>query len=581
MSRQLPMARGTGIRHPFLLSFALLLVLACRAATVSYVTLTSSANPIRKGQSATLSCTTFYSDGTHSSCVSPVYTDDQSQTVVRISGNTISGYSIGSATVKVTVSGVSATLAMKVIPPTQEALGVITATQVAKALGFNVDPANDWEFQMAAAAGATHVRFQCGWGTAEFKRHHLRIPSLRSVMRCSLTASPHTGHLANTSCILLWLRVTARRTIAILRVTAPGGAPAGATSIRVQLVPGQGVDKLSSLAPFSDTITRSDGMQISNAHSYPGALITAVKVSDTNHATLTLASALSSALPATTATLYTVNEYLYPPPATSSPSDSSVMRYAEYAEFLAQSLAHAGLKGEIELWNEPTWPDDRWDERANSYDLFPGPFHPGPRNAYLPNWGFVGALQGRATPAGVSYIWAGTEKSGSNSVLDPQMQLNSGVAFAEPAISVLSESFHPYGNSPEDALWIAPCWATTTGNNDFFNCNLFGLAGGNFSLAAQEDYFLKVGNPTYGVSHNITETGFGLANGDSRASGPVHHATVPRLPGCRRNADQLLSPLRYKPRPARASWTRHATPYRPTQQFPASCQTWRRSRILR
>ncbi|MEA2542414.1 MAG: hypothetical protein QOH35_3780, partial [Acidobacteriaceae bacterium] len=163
------MTRGTIIKRPFLVLFSLLLVLACRAATVSYVTLTSSANPIRKGQSATLSCTTFYSDGAHSSCVSPVYTDDQSHTVVRVSGNTISGYSIGSATVKVTVSGVSATLAMKVIPPTQEALGVITATQVAKGLGFNVDPASDWEFQMAAAAGATHVRFQCGWATVELQ----------------------------------------------------------------------------------------------------------------------------------------------------------------------------------------------------------------------------------------------------------------------------------------------------------------------------------------------------------------------------------------------------------------------------
>jgi hypothetical protein len=503
------------MKRPSIVLFALLLVLGCRAATISHVTLTSSANPIRKGQSATLSCTTFYSDGTHGSCVSPVYTDDQSQTVVKVSGNTISGDSIGSATVKVTVSGVSATLAMKVIPPTQEALGVITATQVAKALGFNVDPASDWEFQMAAAAGATHVRFQCGWGTAELqtpppqntvtsKRYALQ-PYCQSAYRSSLKYKLHPIVVAGYGAPYH----------AILRVTAPGGAPAGTTSIHVQIVPGQGVDQLSSLAPFSDTIARSDGMQISIAHSYPGALITAVKVSDTNHATLTLASALSAALPANTTTLYTVNEYLYPPPATSSPSDSSVMRYAEYAEFLARSLAHAGLKGEIELWNEPAWPDDRWDERANSYDLFPGPFDPGPRNAYLPNWGFVGALQGRATPAGVSYIWAGTEKSGSNSVLDPQMQLNTGVAFAEPAVSVLSESFHPYGNSPEDGLWIAPCWATTTGNNDFFNCNLFGLAGGNFSLAAQEDYFLKMSNPKYGVSRNMTETGFGLAKGDT------------------------------------------------------------------
>jgi hypothetical protein len=132
----------------------------------------------------------------------------------------------------------------------------------------------------------------------------------------------------------------------------------------------------------------------------------------------------------------------------------------------------------------------------------------------LPNWGFVGALQSLPAPAGVSYIWGGTEKSGSNSVLDPQMQLNAGVAFSEPPLSVSSESFHPYGNSPEDALWIAPCWSSTTGNNDFFSCNLFGLAGGNFSLAAQEDYLQKKKNTAFGISHNITETGFGLAYGD-------------------------------------------------------------------
>jgi hypothetical protein len=509
------MTRGTIIKRPFLVLFSLLLVLACRAATVSYVTLTSSANPLRKGQSATLSCTTYYSDGAHSACVSPVYTDDQSQTVVKISGNTISGYSIGTVKVTVTVPGASTTLTIKVIPDTEEALGVITATQVTKALGFNVDPANDWEFQMAAAAGATHVRFQCGWGTAELQTQPPQntVTSKRYALQPYCQSAYKSARKYNLHPIVVAGYGAPYHPI--LRVTAPGGAPAGARSIPVQLVPGESVDKLSSLAPFYDTMTRSDGMQISIAHSYPGALITAVKVSDTNNATLTLASALSAALPATTTTLYTVNEYLYPPPATSSPSDSSVMRYAEYAEFLARSLAHGGLKGEIELWNEPTWSDDRWDERANSYDLFPGPFDPGPRNAYLPNWGFVGALQGRATPAGVSYIWGGTEKSGSNSVLDAQMLRNAGVAFAKPAISVLSESFHPYGNSPEDALWIAPCWATTTGNNDFFHCNLFGLAGGNFSLAAQEDYFLKRSNPRYGVSRNMTETGFGLAGGDT------------------------------------------------------------------
>lgn len=503
------------MKCPPLLLTLFLFVSACRAATVSSIALTSTSNPIRKGQTATLACTASYSDGTSGPCLSLVYTEDQSGTVVKISGNTVLGYSVGSATIKATVSGVSATLAIAVTPPLQEPLGVISASQVAKGLGFNVDPANNWEFQMAAAAGATHVRFQCGWATLESQ-----TPPPQNVpqpIRYTLQPYCQSAYASSRNYNLHPIVVAGYGPPyhSIVQVTVPGGAPAGATSLNVQLAISQGGDTLTALSPCYDMLIRSDGAQISVTHSYPGALITGVNVSDVNHATLTLASALSSSLPANTSTLYTINEMLYPAPTTLSPRDPSVMRFAEYAEFLAQSLGDAGLTGEVELWNEPPWPDDRWDVRANSYDVFPGPSDPGPKNAYLPNWGFVGALQGNATSPGISYLWAGTEKSGSNSVLDLQMQMNTGVAFAEPPVSVLSESFHPYGNNPEDALWMAPCWSGTSGNNDFFSCNLFGLAGGNFSLAAQEDYFLKKSNATYGISHNITETGFGLAYGDA------------------------------------------------------------------
>jgi hypothetical protein len=501
--------------HPSIVLSLLLLVSTCRAATVSSVTVASTANPIRKGQTATLSCTANYSDGTHGACVSPIYSEDQSGTVVRISGSSIFGYSVGSSTVKATVAGVSGMLSVKVTPPLNEALGIITAAQIINGLGFNVDPASDWEFSMAAAAGATHVRFQCGWGTLELQT----APPQNVAVADRFALQPYCqSAYASARKYNLHPTVVAAYGAPyhpILRVTVPDGAPAGATSIHVQFVSGQGGDTLTSLAPFYDTLIRSDGVQISAIHSYPGTLVTAISASDISHASLTLASALTSALPPDPNALYTINEYLYPPPTTPSPDEASVLRYADYVEFVAQSLANAGLTGEVELWNEPPWPDDRWDLRANSYDVFPGPFSPGPRSALLPNWGFVAALQGRPAPAGITYIWGGTEKSGSNSVLDPQMQVNSGVGFSEPPVSVSSESFHPYGNSPEDGLWIAPCWPSTTGNNDFFSCNLFGLAGGNFSLAAQEDYLQKKKNTAFGVSHNITETGFGLAYGDA------------------------------------------------------------------
>jgi hypothetical protein len=501
--------------RPSIVLSLLLLVSTCRAATVSSVVVASTVNPIRKGQTATLSCTANYSDGTRGVCVSPIYSEDQSGTVIKISGASIFGYSVGSSTVKATVAGVSGTLSLKVTPPLNEALGIITAAQIINGLGFNVDPASDWEFSMAAAAGATHVRFQCGWGTLELQT----APPQNAALAGRFALQPYCQS-AYTSARKYNLHPTVVAAYGapyhpILSVTVPDGAPAGATSINVRFVSGQGGDTLTSLAPFYDTLIRSDGVQISATHSYPGALVTAISSNDISHASLTLASALTSALPPDPNTLYTINEYLYPPPATSSPDEPSVLRYADYIEFLARSIANAGLTGEVELWNEPPWPDDRWDLRANSYDVFPGPFSPGPRSALLPNWGFVAALQGRPAPAGVTYIWGGTEKSGANSVLDPQMQVNTGVAFSEPAVSVFSESFHPYGNSPEDGLWIAPCWPATTGNNDFFSCNLFGLAGGNFSLAAQQNYLQKKKNAAFDVSHNITETGFGLAYGDA------------------------------------------------------------------
>ena len=490
------------------------LVTTCHAATVISISISSSANPIRKGSTAKLACTASYSNGTRGPCVSPAYSEDQSGTVVEISGTILKGYSVGAATVKATVGGVSASLIVSVIPPVREVLGTIPAAQVVKGLGFNVDPASDWEFSMAAAAGATHVRFQCGWGTLELQtappQNQVASPRYLLQPYCqSAYTSARNYHLHPTV-----IAAYGAPYHAILSVSVPGGAPMGATTIDVQFVSGQGGDNLASLSAFQDTLIRSDGAQLSLAHSYPGVLITGVNGNGIA-AMLTLASALTTALPADPNVLYTVNEYLYPPPATSSPADNSVLRFAEYAVFLAQSIADAGMAGEVELWNEPPWPDDRWDERANSYDVFPGPFVPGPKYAYLPNWGFAAALQAQSTPPGVSYIWGGTEKSGSNSVLDPQMQENSGVAFAEPALSITSESFHPYGNNPEDGLWMAPCWPSTTGNNDFFSCNLFGLQGGNFSLAAQEDFFHKQKDPAFGIAHNLTETGFGLAYGDA------------------------------------------------------------------
>jgi hypothetical protein len=399
-------------------------------------------------------------------------------------------------------------------------LGVIPASQPLAGLGFNIDPLNEWEFQLAAAAGTTHVRFQCGWNATETQ-----------------TAPPQnqntsTAYVLQSDCqsgLALAKKYGMHPTLVaaygspyhtILSVAVPGGASAGSTSINVQFASGVGGDTMASLAPFTDTLIAANGSQITARNSYAGALITAVNQTDPTHATLTLASALTSALPANSTTLYTISEYLHPPAATFSPSDPSVMAYAKYAQFLAQSIAAAGLTGDVELWNEPPWAPDPWDERANFYDTFPGVISPGPQGPSLANWGFVAALQGQTPITGVTYTWAGTNKSGDNSVLNPSMLANTGVSFTEPATTVTSESLHPYTNNPEDSAWSESCLQGTIKAYPlaplyFMPCNLVSTSQSNSLLVEQENLVQKSRNSSWGIAHEITETGFSLANGDT------------------------------------------------------------------
>jgi hypothetical protein len=129
-------------------------------------------------------------------------------------------------------------------------------------------------------------------------------------------------------------------------------------------------------------------------------------------------------------------------------------------------------------------------------------------------------LYNQSSPvAGVTYNWGGTEKSGGNSMLNAQMLANTGVAFQQPNSLVTTESFHPYGNTPEDQLWSAPCLAATIHllpitASAFQPCNLLGNAGGNAAQAVQYSLLQQSRNATWGIGHNITETGFPGATGD-------------------------------------------------------------------
>lgn len=185
-----------------------------------------------------------------------------------------------------------------------ELIGTVTASQVKEGLGFNLNPANDWEWQAAAAAGATHARFQCSWSLVEQQTP----PPANSPAA--------TRYVEDPSCAAGF--VSARKygihpTVVaafgppyhpILTVTVPQGAPVGARSFEIEYSAGFGGDTLANMKFPYDYIcplassTTACASQFSSRHSYQGTFITGVTAINSTHAQVTLASALTQALPA-------------------------------------------------------------------------------------------------------------------------------------------------------------------------------------------------------------------------------------------------------------------------------------------
>jgi hypothetical protein len=480
------------------------------AQTVSSIAVSSTLTNVYRGQSATLSCTATLSTGGTEACPSPTYTESAGGSVIVLSGASFVGNAFGTTTVTATSSGQTGTLTINDIPPPQEPLGNITATQVKSGLGVNVTPTNAWEFALAKASGATQVRFQCGWSSVE--NQNAPPNNTQGSPAYSLTSSGCDVGLTNAATYGLAVDIVAAYGPPfhnILTVTVPGGAALGATTLNVTFSSGVGGDTLANLTPFFDNITNASGGLITNIGSYSGGLITAVSVSGST-ATLTLASALSAALPAGSAT-YLINEGLYRPAANWSPTNASVEAYGNYAAYLASEIHAYGLTGQVELWNEPSWAGDPWDNILDFYDTPPAAPSPGPQTTYIPNYGFVAYLQTLTPPAGVTYNWGGTEKSGSNGLSNgttgSDMDNETGTLLTLPPVTTTAQSMHPYGNNPEDQVWSLPIMQTTTGANDYYEANLFGV-GPNASYGFQQSMLANNAHAGYGLTTNITETNF-------------------------------------------------------------------------
>lgn len=479
-----------------------------------------------------------------------------------------------------------------------ELLGTITAQQASEGLGFNIDANQDWQWAAAAAAGATHARIQCSWSSVE----------QQSTPPQNLPASPQYIEDPNctkgfTSALKYGIHPTVVAAYGppyhnLLSVTLPKGASKGATRLYVEVLSGVNGSTLANLAfPYDyicpaslDTSGRSTNTcssQFSAKHSYQGTLVSNSEVTDSLHAELSLASALTSDLPSSygletgcsmnaaskmlsctsnaftpqmirgtrltipgigrsggpvttvitdyispsqvlvdatpfhsvsgqvvdSVMIYSIQEVLYPSAASENPSDPSVQAYGNYVSFLAQDMAAHSLQGDIEIWNEPPWANDPWDFRAGLYDngMYPGPAENGA------NYGFVANLQNRIFPEGITATWNGTSGNGAGSLLASGLERFSGVELFQPSKIVTKESFHPYGNEPEQVMWDPDCLRSTAAatkppyNNPFangMNCYLPGEpTSANFMFAVQLDLTRKLIDPTFGITHSVTETG--------------------------------------------------------------------------
>ena len=400
-----------------------------------------------------------------------------------------------------------------------EVLGTVTANQVSNGLGFNLDANQDWQWAAAAAAGATHARLDCTWQFVEQQT----APPLNQ------PADPQ--YVQTDDCVKGFasaVKYGIHPTVvaafgapfhAILTVKAPKGAPMGSTSVDIEFVSGVGGDTLANMkypyvylsAPSSVTSTTYG--KLSYRGSYEGTFITSVKLKDATHATITFASATIDPMPADD-TEYTVNEILYPSAASTSPSDPAIIEYGNYVNFLANDMAARGVTGDIEIWNEPPWLQDPWDDRGDLYDanLWPGNETVTAAGRLYANWGFLADLQNRTFPAGITATWNGTSGNGNTSALGTLMMTDTGVAFKQPNSVITKESFHPYGITPEQSNWTTTCLqaaaaATSYPANNPYNCSLSGEHNSNFIEAAFLDAKAKLIDPAAGIGHSITETG--------------------------------------------------------------------------
>jgi hypothetical protein len=392
------------------------------------------------------------------------------------------------------ISGCSSALTQSVT--TVETYGPVPATQPYSGLGTNITtPTNAWEYADAEAAHVTWARFDCNWIRAEIQD----MPSNTSG-GFKLPSECSAG-LASTKAYDLHPMLNALYGppySAIVTGTAASAVPVGATTVAINVTSGSLADVVSG----STFLAISSGY-LAAKYSYPGVLITSVSGS-----TVTLASAATTALAQGAAV--TLNIVLYPPviiaPGANYLNNTSVQAFGDYASYIAQQVAAIGLTGTVSIWNEPTWCCDKWDHGVALYDNPPANSDiSSSLGVELPL--YVSTL--KSVP-GVPFDNGYTETAmWPGSLFYPATFLNVQ-SLSNLQSTFGSESFHVYGNNPEDYIWNPTCvsanaTAALVSNILSGSCTPVGLwTGASDSAAVASQSFP---NTQGGVKHAVSEAG--------------------------------------------------------------------------
>jgi uncharacterized protein (TIGR03437 family) len=372
---------------------------------------------------------------------------------------------------------------------TVENLGSVPAAVVKSSLGFNITSTNEWEYPMAANAGATEGRMGFSWDAVE---------NMAGVLSLSAADETALNWCAKYGLSPLLVAAYGPPRQKILTLTVSGATPSGSLVIPVR-------EDVSTITVPYCHLQKANGDQIvpEGKWAYYGALIGAV---DTANRTITLAAASNVAFAA--GDKLVVNQLRYVSVPSTDPKDASIAAYARYVQYLANRIDAHGLTGRVEIWNEPPWAHDPWETRYRFYDKPPS-------NLEQPSiqFGFAALLQTTKAPGTVRYNWAGPQKSGFNSLLGSRMSPHP--TQDQVANSISSESFHPYSDAPEDPLWDPACLADLSIGDS--KCSLEGASGGSSLKSAVRYNLANQASNGWTIEQNITETGLPTSNQVAKA----------------------------------------------------------------